>query len=69
MLIQWENNGYTDKLQAHSFLRVIHTKVTVILLRKQDNQVEFVQIILILTTFKNSLTPIVFQPLNCEIAI
>lgn len=44
MLIQWENNDYIEKLQAHYILRVIHTNVTVIQLRKQENHVEFAQL-------------------------
>ena len=46
MLIHQENNEYIDKLQAHSVLGVIHTKVTVVQLRKQENQLECVQLFL-----------------------
>lgn len=44
MLIHQENNEYIDKLQAHSVLRVIHTKGTMVQLRKQENQAEYVQL-------------------------
>lgn len=61
-LIHRENNEYIDKLQARSIVRVIHTKGTVVQLRKQENQAEYAQLSSHrrqrFATFNNLLTPI-----------
>lgn len=65
MLIHLENNEYVDKLQAHSILRVINTKETLVQLRKHENKAECVQLSSYRRTFNNLFTPIRFLLINC----